>query len=280
MKVKNHRLYGDDGRAVAFDATPNKSSRGLTGGKPKFVIIHYTAGGSARSAINTFNNKKSQASAHIVIGHDGAITQMARFNERCWHAGRSEWGSINGLNSHSVGIEIANWGPLMGEVGNWKSWVGTSVPDNRVLRAKHKNENTRRGWEVYDPEQVESCVSMVRAIADAYGLGPDDILGHDDISPGRKTDPGPAWDMKRFRASVFGRKVDTPRPKATYRVIAQNGLNMRDAGSISGNKIDLLPHGTELEKIEESGSWWLVSKVVNGEPDESGWVHSRYVQRA
>lgn len=277
MKVSNHRLLHANGKGVTFDETPNKSGK-LKGGKPKYVIIHYTAGGTAKSAVNVFNNKAHKASAHIVLGHDGAITQMARFDEKCWHAGKSRWDGIVGLNSHSVGIEIVNWGWLTGGAGNWKSWTGTSVPDDRVIVATHKNETSARGWEIYDPAQLEACIDMVRAIAEAYGLGPQHILGHEDISPGRKQDPGPAWDMDRFRSAVFGRDDESGDVEQRYRVESSSGLNLRMGPGIGNDVIEKLKDGTEVIKIEAQGAWWLVAKLVKGVPDVTGWVHSNWLR--
>ncbi|WP_298291538.1 N-acetylmuramoyl-L-alanine amidase [uncultured Litoreibacter sp.] len=277
MKVTNHRLLYSTGKGVPFDETPNKSGT-LKGNAPKYVIIHYTAGGSAKGAVNVFNNPAHKASAHIVLGHDGAITQMARFNEKCWHAGKSRWHGISGLNSHSVGIEIANWGWLKGGAGNWRSWTGTRVNDSRVIEARHRNDGVRRGWEIYDEAQIDACVEMVRAIAEAYGLGPQHILGHDDISPGRKQDPGPAWDMDRFRSLVFGRDDEGGDFELTYRVDAKSGLNMRRGPSVAHDAIKKLANGAEVIKVEAEGAWWLVSELKSGEPDDTGWVHSNWLR--
>lgn len=280
MRIRNHRLYGFDNRAIDFVKSPNVSSAGLKGGKPKFVIVHYTASGSTKSAVGTFKNPASKASAHLVVGHDGEIIQMGKFNQKLWHAGKSKWKGLVGLNAYSVGIEIVNWGRLSGQPGNWKSWTGKSIPDHRVLAARHKNENTKRGWEIYNEGQVDACVHIVRALAKEYGLGPEAVLGHEDISPGRKTDPGPAWDMKRFRAACFGREEDSGEQRELYEVTAGSGLNMRTGPTISHEVIEKLPNGTLLEKVDEDGAWWMVAKMVGGEPDQTGWVHSRWVQEA
>jgi len=105
MKIKNHLLEGD---GIVQKNTPNK------GGKiePKYLIFHYTAGRSAESSINWLCNKKAKASAHLVVGRDGSITQLAPFNVKTWHAGKSHWAGLTGLNSHSIGIELDNAGEL------------------------------------------------------------------------------------------------------------------------------------------------------------------------
>lgn len=279
MRVNSsHKLLFDSGTGVPFLETPNKSGE-LAGDAPKYIIIHYTASGSANSAVNVFRNPAHKASAHFVLGHDGAITQMARLNEKCWHAGKSKWAGLSGLNSHSVGIEIANWGWLEGGSGNWKSHVGTRVDDSRVIVATHRNGGRRLGWEIYDDVQLSTCVDIVRAIADKYGLGPEHILGHDDISPGRKQDPGPAWHMERFRSFVFGRADDSGDVELRYRVASASGLNMRKGPGVAHDVVKLLPDGTEVLQIEREGAWWLVSELVGDEADVTGWVHSNWLHQ-
>ena len=82
-----HRLK-KDGLAVPFRQTPN----GGGSMRPLYLIIHYTAGRDAESSIRWFENKDAQASAHLVVGRDGSVTQLQRFDRLCWHAGKSRWG--------------------------------------------------------------------------------------------------------------------------------------------------------------------------------------------
>ncbi len=198
----------------------------------------------------------------MVIDHSGSITQLVRFDEKAWHAGSSSWDGLHGLNQYSVGIEIANWGRLLGSRGNWSSYTGTSLPDSRVIEAAHRHApNQVKGWEIYDEAQTESAVLAVRCIANEYGIEEKNILDHDDISPDRKSDPGPAWDMNRFRTRVFGRKSDSPL-NSHYEVIAASGLNMRMGPSIADDKIKTLKQGAMVTKIETDGLWWLVSEII------------------
>lgn len=276
MHIKNHRLHNDVGSGVAFESTPNKSGL-LKDGRPKFVVMHFTANGSARGALDWLCNPIAKASAHFVIGPDGDVTQLAELNEKTWHAGKSSWKGLNGLNSHSVGVEMVNWGGMKGARGGWKSWTGTSVLDDRVIEAAHRNTpGQMRGWEIYDAAQIDAAAGVVAAIADAYGVGPREIIGHDDISPIRKTDPGPAWDMESFRTLVFGHAEDDAEIDV-FEVSAATGLNMRTAAGIGGAVIELLPVGTRVTVAERDGLWWLVAKIKDGQPDTTGWVHSNWL---
>ena len=112
MKIENDRLVPETGDHVNF--VPTESHGGeLKGDKPRFVVIHYTAGGTAKSAVQTFKKQSPpRTSAHLVIDHDGSITQMVPFDTVGWHAGKSKWKNLAGLNDYSVGIELVNWGQL------------------------------------------------------------------------------------------------------------------------------------------------------------------------
>ena len=101
-----------------------------------------------------------RVSSHLVIARDGALTQYVSFNDRAWHAGRSSYRGRIECNDYSVGVELE----------------GTdSVP--------------------YEPVQYEVLASIVAALCEAYpSLTPGSITGHSDVAPGRKTDPGPAFD--------------------------------------------------------------------------------------
>jgi len=278
MKIKNHRLYQDNRSIVPFQKTTNQGTK-LKGSKPEFIIIHYTAGPTAKNTIDWFKNKHASASAHLVVGHDGSITQMVRFDTVGWHAGRSSWKDINGLNRFSVGIEIANWGALMGQSGHWRSWTGAPVTDDRVIVAAHRNQpNRKRAWEIFDTEQIETTLEIIRTLASHYDIEPDNVLGHDDISPARKTDPGPAWDMERFRAKVFGRRDDDG-ILDLFEVTASHGLNLRVGPGVRHDKVQTLTKGIRVSVIDTAGLWWFVASIKDGEENNTGWVHSRWLSR-
>lgn len=277
MKVTaSHRLQGDGAQAVTFTATTNMGGE-LSGGAPRFLIVHYTAGGTASGAISWFKTPGSSASAHLVIDHTGAITQCVPFNRVAWHAGRSAWQGTVGLNSHSVGIEIVNWGLLRGEPGAWRSATGRHLPDDRVLRARHKNFDPAitHGWEVFDEAQIEATEQAALAIVRHYGIPESHVLGHDDIAPGRKQDPGPAFDLDRLRGRLFGRAEGGD---DLYRVVSGTGLNLRTAPDRNAALIETLADGARLRRIGQSGIWFEVNSLTPaGQEDKTGWVHSRFL---
>jgi len=201
MEVKNNFLFNND-QQVEYIETPN------TNGKdqlisPSYIIIHYTAGSSIEGSVNWFKNPSAEASAHLVIGRDGRIVQMVPFNQRAWHAGKSQWGNVNGLNSYSIGIELVNAGRLVKKQGAFINWAGHVIPDDEVIEATHKNDSGSAFWHEYTKSQIETAIEVSKTLVPAYSIL--EILGHDDIAPRRKSDPGPAFPMSAFTSRVFGR---------------------------------------------------------------------------
>jgi N-acetylmuramoyl-L-alanine amidase len=273
MNVTDHRLHGDERTEVPFAASPNLGAAL----EPRYLVMHYTSGGSARSAVSWLCNEDARASAHLVIGRDGSVTQLVPFDRVAWHAGPSRWEGITGLNHHSIGIELDNAGRLQRQGGSWRAWFGKVYPDEDVMEAVHRHEATPCGWHLFTREQLDATLRVAEAILRAYP-GIRDILGHDDISPGRKVDPGPAFPMESIRARLFGRAEDRMPSFATI-----TALNIRRGPGTRHDTLPLspLPTGTRLDVLREQGSWCLVDVVdeVAGAQDVQGWVHGRYIQR-
>ena len=170
----------------------------IRGGQPmnirRFLIMHFTSGATAQSSINFWKSAEAKgASAHFVIDRDGTLYQCRPCNTTCGHAGVSEWThegrTFTNLNACTIGIEFANAGDSSNLITKW-----SKLPP---LLAKHKNGGPRCNWERYTPEQITTGKALALALVKRYNL--DAILGHDDIAPDRKVDPGPAFPMQDFR---------------------------------------------------------------------------------
>ena len=200
MKITDHILDGTDRDNLTFVRSGNSSSGIL----PVYLIIHYTGSTTLASALSWFQNPEARASAHLVIDRDGSVVQMVEFNRRAWHAGKSTWGNLDGLNRYSIGIELVNAGKLKKNAsGQWISWSNELISASDVTIAKHRDETIEAGWHEYPEAQIESTVKICALLNDVYQFA--DILGHDDVSPGRKVDPGPLFPMNNFRSIVLGR---------------------------------------------------------------------------
>jgi len=159
----------------------------------RFLVIHFTAGASAESSIGYWNQLGNGVCAHFVIDRDGTIYQCRPCNRTAGHAGVSKWthkGMIyKNLNACSIGIELANGGDTYPK-------RFSSLPPTT---AQHKNGGGMTQWETYPPAQLAACERLAMALCDRYHL--DDIVGHDDIAPNRKNDPGPAFPLQKLRES-------------------------------------------------------------------------------
>lgn len=223
-------LLADGSGQVDFQPSPNKSKAFKV--PPPFVVMHFTAGRTRESTVQHFLNPKAEASAHLVVGRDGSVTQCIPFTDVAWHAGVSKWTVYappttgipglprvyEGLNSHSIGIELVNAGPLERSLdGTYRTYWGQKVPPSDVVVAIHKNETRERGWHRFPRVQLETTLEILEALFHAYE-NLKDLLGHDDIAPQRKVDPGPAFPLERFRSRFIGRWTDVdptaPEPAA------------------------------------------------------------------
>jgi N-acetylmuramoyl-L-alanine amidase len=203
---------GTPSTPVPFTQTPNVSQRGFR--DLRFLVLHYTAGPSLEGAVRTLTSPERKASAHLVIGRDGAVHQLATFDQVTWHAGESSWkpakagiaGRLKGLNHYSIGIEMVNWGPLKQTAfGQFFSWSGARIENEDVVEVEPKAPDSfrRRFWHRYPEEQISAAIEISLLLCQHYRL--EDILGHSDVAPARKTDPGPAFPMQHLRAILSGR---------------------------------------------------------------------------
>jgi len=199
--IENHILVG-----AQFKQTPNIHGSKIVG--PKYLIIHYSASGDTAGTVSWLTKKGSNASAHIVIGRDGEVWQLASFDQRAWHCGESEYKGLKFLNGCSIGIEFVNQGPLTKDSDGvfWSKWRHR-IPANEVEEATHKNETEPRYWHKFTPEQLAKGAEIAREILTTYPTI-EDVIGHDDIAPGRKIDPGPLFPMEDFRKVCFGAPQD------------------------------------------------------------------------
>lgn len=153
----------------------------------RFLVIHFTAGASAQSSINYWRELGTGVCAHLVIDRDGTIYQCRPFNRTAGHAGLSSWKGFKNLNACSIGIELANGGDS----------YATKFSKLPPTTAKHKNGGRVTTWETYTPEQLAACEMVSKVLVERYNL--DDVVGHEDIAPSRKNDPGPAFPMQKLR---------------------------------------------------------------------------------
>ncbi len=197
----NHRF-----KDVNYIESPNQGGP-FAPGLPDTIVIHYTAGANTESAIHTLcdDQRENKVSAHLVIARDGAVTQLLPFDIIGWHAGVSQWGTRSGFNKYALGIEIDNAGQLCERDGRYESWFGQSYPPEEVMRGVHRNQSEASYWHRYTGEQLAVVETVCAALLQRYGI--QYILGHEEIAPSRKVDPGPAFPLDSMRSRLCGRPL-------------------------------------------------------------------------
>lgn len=157
--------FKPDFAKATFIASPNHGER-VNGVTPDMIILHYTGMSTEDSALSWLCNGESQVSSHYFVREDGAISQLVPEARRAWHAGKSSWGGQEDINSRSIGIEIANAGHPGG------------LPE-------------------FPTAQIEAVIQLCQDCGKRWSIAPEMVLGHSDIAPIRKVDPGEKfpWDL-------------------------------------------------------------------------------------
>lgn len=262
FSVAAHRLAG---AKVSFTRTPN------TGGAlhARYLVFHYTAGSSAEGSVRWLTSPEARASAHLVVGRDGSVTQLAPFNVQTWHAGVSNWQGLRGLNAHSIGVELDNAGLFKPAGDRYQAWFGRLYPKSEAVLLQHKHHVQAAWWHLFTAPQLQVALSLAVLLVREYGLS--DVLGHDDIAPGRKQDPGPAFPLDEIRSAALGRNQDGEE----RRKVTASRLNVRSGPGVEHQVSTTLERDTEVLVLESRDRWSRVEAL--GIEDVEGWVHGQYL---
>lgn len=270
MEIVDHILKGENVKKPVWS---KNHSGNFEASLPDTVIVHYTAG-PYKPSLNTLTNPKVKASAHVIVDRDGSITQLVPFDKIAWHAGSSSYKGRIGFNKYSLGIEIVNSGPLTKSGNLYRAWFGAAYNPTDVIEAIHRNESTAKYWHIYTEEQIQTVTELCRLFIDQYDVK--HILGHEEIAPGRKMDPGPAFPLDRLRNQLLtgDRAVeDSNELPENGRVVASK-LNIRETPNENGAKVAMpLKKGAKVKIIDSANGWYKVSTEVEG------WVFGKYIEQ-
>lgn len=139
--------------------------------KPQLIVVHFTEEHSVQQALHTLRtaNSGGPVSAHYLIGADGHIYQLVSDVDRAWHAGGGRWGTITDVNSASIGIELDN-----------------------------------DGHSPFPQAQIDSLIRLLTDLTTRWGIPRTQVIGHEDLAPSRKDDPGPLFPWGTLAAAGFG----------------------------------------------------------------------------
>lgn len=140
------------------------------------VVIHYTAMTSTAAALKALCDPRREVSAHYLIAEDGEVLSLVPEALRAWHAGAGRWGAVTDVNSRSIGIELAN-----------------------------------DGFSPFAARQMDALVALLRGILARWNIPPERIIGHSDMAPTRKIDPGTRFDWQRLSRQGLAVWPNVPR---------------------------------------------------------------------
>ncbi len=162
------------------------------------VLLHYTGMQTAMAALDRLCDPKAQVSAHYVIDEDGTLYQLVEEHRRAWHAGIAWWGGVRNINDRSIGIELVNPG--------------------------HEH-----GYRPFPDSQMAALLLLLDDLIDRHGVDPARVLGHSDVAPSRKMDPGEYFDWPRLaeRGLAIWPEItpDEPRPPVPARLLGEIGYD-------------------------------------------------------
>lgn len=149
--------------------SPNFDERAV-GAKVDIIVIHYTSMKSTEAVLEKFADPASKVSSHYLIDEKGNIFYLVDESKRAWHAGISSWMGKDDVNSRSIGIEISN-----------------------------------RNGKPYTKEQLFSLTMLIKDIQERHDVLPENIVGHSDVAPNRKQDPGEHFPWEKMSRHDIGR---------------------------------------------------------------------------
>lgn len=132
------------------------------------IVLHYTDTSTLQEALDILTDPKCEVSSHYVIDEDGTIYRLVDDEKRAWHAGKSHWQGRDNVNHFSIGIELQNGG-------------------------YHAGYALQGTWPEFSKPQIASLKNLLRHLIAKFSIDPSNIIGHSDVAPGRKIDPGPAF---------------------------------------------------------------------------------------
>src|SRR6188472_1452321 len=134
---------------------------------PDMIVLHYTAMLTAEAALARLCDPAAEVSAHYLVAEDGRVWRLVDEHARAWHAGAGSWRGQGDVNSRSIGIELANPGPLA-------------------------------DFPPFPEPQMAALEALLDGVMARWRIPAAGVVAHSDIAPGRKADPGPKFDWRRL----------------------------------------------------------------------------------
>ena len=234
---------------ISQNYSPNFNVPKRTQKNIKFIIIHYTGMKNELSAINKLCNIKSKVSAHYFIKKNGSVLNLVPPLYEAWHAGESSWKGIKSINRHSIGIEIQNSG--------------------------HENK-----YENFAQKQIISTKKLLKYLIRKYKVNFNNILGHSDIAPDRKKDPGekfPWKELSKYKLSKW-HSLDEKKLRRKRLILLnfdEEGIFLNNLKIIGYPRISQKKHNIKKISLIKAFQRRFRQKLINGVPDQECLIISK-----
>ena len=245
---KNRLYYGksNEKMIISHNYSPNFSKKTRSYKDIKFVIIHYTGMQSEIESINRLKNPKYKVSCHYLINRKGKVIQMVKDKKIAWHAGKSRWKKFVNLNNFSLGIELVNKG--------------------------HK-----LGYQNFTKNQIRSVLILCKFLKKKYKIKKENFLGHSDVAPLRKEDPGEKFPWKKLSKHKIG--VWYKKNKLNSRKDLNNSYTdfFRNLKKIGYGYCNIKKRSNKEKKIIKSFQQHYLPKNINGKIDKKTMEISHFL---
>ena len=220
----------------------------------KFIILHYTGMKKEKEALRKLTSEKSKVSSHYFIKNNGEVLTLVPDLYTAWHAGKSYWRKFQSLNKYSIGIEISNPG--------------------------HDH-----GYKNFSSKQIHSLIKLLKYLMKKYNINKKDILGHSDVAPDRKKDPGEKfpWEILSKKNLSDWHYLSSEKIKKNRNVIIrknEENLFFNNLYKIGYSKIDKTKNKIKKIYLVKAFQRRFRQKLINGKIDKECLLISKSLTKS
>ena len=222
---------------IISNLSPNYSKKVRTKSLIKFVIIHYTGMQSEIESIKRLKDPKYKVSCHYLINRKGKVIRMVNDNNIAWHAGKSKWKKFNNLNNYSIGIELVNKGHEF-------------------------------GYQNFSKKQIDSLIKLCKKLKKKYLIKKENFLGHSDVAPLRKNDPGEKFPWKKLSNHNLGIWYKEKNKSAVINLKSKRTSFFKNLKKLGFRYFSVGRRSSKEKRIIKSFQQHYLPKQVTGKIDE------------
>ena len=231
---------------IITNISPNYSKKKRSLKDIKFIIIHYTGMQSEVAAIKRLKNLKSKVSCHYLINRKGKVIRMVDDTYIAWHAGKSRWKNFVNLNKNSLGIELINKGHQF-------------------------------GYQAFSNQQIKSLISLCKILKKKFAIKKENFLGHSDIAPLRKSDPGEKFPWKKLNIHGLGNWYKKNNKNLKVKTSKIESLFFKNLKKLGYNYFSVHKKSSNDKKIIKSFQMHYLPNNVTGKIDQKTFKISYFL---